>query len=48
MKCVAMGIQAMMAILRMQISSVNAMNSKRREHETIQEFQDKEATAGGD
>lgn len=43
-----MGIQFMMAISRMRISAVNAMNSKRREHETIQEFQDKETTVGGD
>lgn len=47
-RCAATEIQTMMDILRMWISVANAMNSKRREHETIQKFQNKEAAAGGD
>lgn len=47
-RCATTEIQTMMDILRMWISVANAMNSKRREHETIQKFQNKEAAAGGD
>ena len=47
-RCAATEIQTMMDILRMWISVANAMKLKRREHETIQKFQNKEATAGGD
>lgn len=47
-RCATTEIQTMMDILRMWISVANAMNSKRSDHEAIQKFQNKEATAGGD